>query len=163
MDERDTRPSLSRSAIDALKAELEDLKSHGRRSLAERLLRAREHGDVSDNAEFETAKQEQSMLETRISRIEGLLREAVVREVPADASTVTPGVIVTVRDADSQDFEDSYLVADSVERITGVRVLSPGSPLGQALLGKRVGDKVTYQAPGGTFTYEVVALEAHTG
>lgn len=160
MEERD-RPSLSRTAIDALQAELDDLKTEGRRKIADRLQRARDHGDISDNAEFETAKQESSMLEGRIAKLQQLLRQAVVREVPADASTVSPGVVVTVRDAESPDYEDSYLVADSVERITGVRVLSPGSPLGQALLGKRVGDRVTYDAPGGTFTYEVVALRPH--
>jgi transcription elongation factor GreA len=158
-----SKTALSRTAIEALRAELDELRTEGRTKLARRLLEAREHGDVSDNAEFESAKQEQSLLEGRIAKLEDLLRNAVVREVPADASTVTPGVVVTVRDADDPDLEDSYLVAESEERVIGVRVLSPGSPLGQALLGKRVGDKVTYQAPGGTFTYEVIALRPHAG
>ncbi len=69
------------------------------------------------------------------------------------------GVRVTVRDTSDPDFQDSFVVAESEERVTGARVLSPKSPLGQALMGKRVGDTVTYEAPGGRFTYEIVSLE----
>jgi transcription elongation factor GreA len=162
MEESD-RPVLSQSAIDALRVEMENLKTDGRQKMSERLLAARELGDISENSEYESAKQDQAMLEGRIAKLESLLKHAVVRETPADASSVTPGVVVTVRDAEAQDYEDSYLVAESEERITGVRVLSPNSPLGQALLGKRVGDRVTYQAPGGTFTYEILSLQPHTG
>lgn len=162
MDETD-RPVLSRAAIDALRTELDDLASSGRQKMSERLLAARELGDVSDNAEYESAKQDQAMLEGRIRKLQTILKHALVRQTPADASSVGPGVVVTVRDAETPDYEDSYLVAESEERVTGVRVLSPGSPLGQALLGKRVGDRVTYQAPGGTFTYEIVSLQPHTG
>ena len=157
------RPVLSRSAIDALRVELEQLKTEGRRRMSERLLAARELGDVTDNAEFESAKQDQALLEGRIAKLETLLKHALVRETPADASAVAPGVVVTVRDADSPEFEDSFLVAESEERVTGVRVLSPNSPLGQALIGRRVGDRVTYEAPGGTFTYEIVSLQPHDG
>ncbi len=153
------QPILSRQAIDALHAELEDLKTEGRRKMSERLLQARELGDVSDNAEFESAKQDQALLEGRIAKLEDLLRKAIVRDTPADASAVGPGVVVTIRDTADPDFEDSYILAESEERVTGARVLSPKSPLGRALLGKVIGDKVTYEAPGGTFTYEVVALE----
>src|SRR5687767_8743614 len=99
MEHEHERPALSQATIDALKAELEELTGEGRRKLSERLLNAREHGDISENSEFETAKNDQSMLETRISKIRSLLREAVVREAPTNATTVTPGVIVTVRDA----------------------------------------------------------------
>lgn len=158
MDNMD-RPVLSQSAIDALRAELEDMKTTGREKMSERLLAARELGDISENSEYESAKQDQAFLEGRIARLENLLKRAQVRETPTDASAVAPGIVVTVRDVDTPDFEDSYLVAESEERVTGVRVLSPGSPLGQALLGKRVGERVTYQAPGGTFTYEVVSLK----
>ena len=71
--------------------------------------------------------------------------------------------MVTIRDCTEEDVQDSFVVAESEERVTGARVLSPRSPLGQALLGKRVGDRVTYDAPGGTFTYEIVSLQAHQG
>lgn len=162
MEELD-RPVLSRSAIDALRAELEQLKTQGRRSMGERLLRARELGDISENSEFESAKHDQALLEGRIMHLESLLRQAVAREAPPDASKVVPGVVVTVKDTGDPTFEDSYLVAESEERITGVRVLSPNSPLGQALLGKRLGERVTYEAPGGTFTFEIVGLQPYNG
>jgi transcription elongation factor GreA len=153
------RAVLSQEALDALKAELEELKTAGREKMSAQLRQARELGDVTDNAAFETAKQDQALLEGRIARLEDVLKNAVVREASTDASRVSPGVKVTVRDTKDPSYEDAFLIAESEERITGARVLSPRSPLGQALLGKRVGDTVTYEAPGGTFTYEVVSLE----
>ena len=156
--ETEDRPVLSRSALDALREELDHLKEDGRRQMSERLLAARELGDVSENSEFESAKQDQAILEGRIAKLENLLKTALVRETPADASSVAPGVVVTVRDTKDPSLEDSYLIAESEERVTGARVLSPKSPLGRALLGKQIGDVATYSAPGGEFTYEVVAL-----
>lgn len=158
MDEPE-RPVLSLSAVEALRSELADLKTDGRRRISERLRAARELGDITDNAAFESAKHDQALLEGRIAKLEVLLREAVVREEPADASVVATGVVVTIRDAGDPNFEDSFVVAEPEERVTGARVLSPKSPLGQALMGKRVGDSVTYEAPGGKFTYEIVSLE----
>jgi transcription elongation factor GreA len=155
----DERAVLSQEALDALKAELEELKTKGRERMSAQLRQARELGDVTDNAAFETAKQDQALLEGRIARLEDVLKNAVVRESTGHSSTVSPGVKVTVRDTKDPSYEDAFLIAESEERITGARVLSPRSPLGQALLGKRVGDTVTYEAPGGTFTYEVVSLE----
>lgn len=160
MDDPD-RPVLSRSALDALRAELEDLKVNGRQQMGARLKHARELGDVSDNAAFESAKQDQAMMEGRIADLERIVKEAVVRQGPADASNVAVGVIVTVRDT-NEGSEDSFVIAESAERASGARVLSPRTPLGRALLGKTIGDQVTYQAPGGTFTYEIVSLEAAT-
>lgn len=153
------RPVLSRSALDALRNELDGLKTDGRKLMSERLKAARELGDITDNAAFESAKHDQALLEGRIAKLEVLLKEAVVRDRPADASVVASGVLVTVRDAADPSFEDSFVVAESEERVTGARVLSPKSPLGQALMGKGVGETVTYEAPGGRFTYEIVSLE----
>jgi len=160
MVEDTERPVLSAGALEALRAELEELKTSGRDKLSEQLRHARELGDVTDNAAFETAKHDQALLEGRIARLEQVLKEAVVRQAPVDASVVAQGIQVTVRDTDDPSIEDSFVVAESEERVTGARVLSPRSPLGQALLGKRVGDTVTYEAPGGKFTYEIVSLEA---
>ena len=158
MDEVE-RPVLSQPAIDALRIELDELKGNGRQKMSERLKAARELGDITDNAAFESAKHDQGMLEGRIAKLEQLLKEAVVRDTPADASVVGSGVLVTVRDPGDPSFQDSFVVAESEERVTGARVLSPKSPLGQALMGRRVGDTVTYEAPGGTFAYEIVSLE----
>lgn len=153
------RPTLSRDALEALRAELEELKTTGRDKISEQLRIARDLGDVTDNAAFESAKHDQALLEGRILRLEELVRNAVVRDLPANTTAVGPGVVVTVRDTNDPSVEDSFILAEPEERITGARVLSPRSPLGQALLGKCVGDRVTYAAPGGTFTYEIVSLE----
>ncbi len=149
---------LSATAIDALKAELEELKTTGRERITAQIRQARDLGDITDNAAYETAKQDQAMLEGRIARLEALMKNAVVREAPTYSDVVTPGIVVTVRDIDDSSVQDSFMLAEPEERVTGARVLSPRSPLGQALLGKKVGDRVTYEAPGGTFTYEVVSL-----
>lgn len=126
--------------------------------MSERLLAARELGDISENSEFESAKQDQAMLEGRIAEIRNILKTASVREAPTDTSHVTLGLIVTVRDVNDPSYEDTFMVAEAEERITGARVLSPQSPLGQALLNKKIGDHVTYAAPGGEFTFEIVKL-----
>ncbi len=153
------RPTLSRPALEALQAELEELRTNGRQKMSARLLEARELGDVSDNAAFETAKHDQALLEGRIARLEKICKDAIVRDEPVQSSVVVSGMTITVRDASDPSIEDSFVVAESEERVTGARVLSPKSPLGQALLGKRVGDQVTYEAPGGKFTYEIVELK----
>jgi transcription elongation factor GreA len=154
------RAVLSQEALDALRAELEELKTVGRERMSAQLRQARELGDVTDNAAFETAKQDQALLEGRIARLEEVLKNAVVREATSDVSKVVAGIKVRVRDTNDPSYEDAFLIAESEERITGARVLSPRSPLGQALLGKKVGDTVTYEAPGGTFTFEVIGLES---
>lgn len=153
------RPVLSKEALEQLTAELGRLKTDGRLKISEQLRTAKELGDISDNAAYETAKQDQAMLEGRIAKLESLLKDAVVRQSPSDAKVVESGVKVTVKDVQDPSVEDSFVIAESEERITGARVLSPRSPLGQALLGKRVGDQITYDAPGGTFTCEVISLE----
>jgi transcription elongation factor GreA len=153
------QPVLSAEAIEALRIELDELKTSGRERITHQIRQARDLGDITDNAAYETAKQDQAMLEGRIARIEHLLKNAVVRESGGAIDVVSPGLVVTVRDVEDMSIQDSFMLAEPEERVTGARVLSPRSPLGQALLGARVGDKVTYEAPGGTFTYEVVGLE----
>jgi transcription elongation factor GreA len=159
MDVTGEQPVLSAEAIQALQVELEELKSNGRDKMTAQIRQARELGDVSDNAAYETAKQDQAMLEGRIARLEDVLKNAVVREASGPSDIVSPGLVVTVRDVEDANIVDSFVLAEPEERVTGARVLSPRSPLGQALLDHKVGDRVTYEAPGGTFTYEVVAIE----
>lgn len=153
------QPVLSSEALEALKIELEELKGNGREKITDQIRQARDLGDITDNAAYETAKQDQAMLEGRIARLEELTKNAVVREASTASDTVSPGLIVTVRDVEDPNITDSFMLAEPEERVTGARVLSPRSPLGQALLHHKIGDRVTYEAPGGTFTYEVVGLE----
>lgn len=154
------QPILSADALEALNKELEELKTVGRPKNIEQIRQARELGDVTDNAAYETAKQDQALLEGRIARLEDLVKTAVVRVGKVVSDVVTNGIVVTVRDVDDPAVEDSFMIAEPEERVTGARVLSPRSPLGVALMDKKVGDRVTFEAPGGTFTYEIVSLES---
>ncbi len=152
---------LTRDAYERLRGELEQLKTEGRERIAERLLHARELGDIRENAEFDAAKNEQGLMEARIRELERLLRDPDIVEHASAAEVVEAGTLVTVRAVDDADDEETYLVAASKEeRAPGVRTVSVESPLGRALVGRRVGERVTYEAPGGRFEYEIVRLDA---
>jgi transcription elongation factor GreA len=151
---------LTLDAYVRMRKQLEELKTTGRTNMAERLLRAREHGDIRENAEYDTAKNEQGLMEARIRDLERKLSDPeIVEAIRGDS--VSPGCLVTVRATEDSEPEDEvYLVAHSAEeRAPGVRTVTETSPLGQALLGSRVGDQVSYEAPGGRFTYQVLGFE----
>jgi transcription elongation factor GreA len=96
-------------------------------------------------------------MEARIRELERLLKDPDIIESSSDAEEAGPGQLVTVRGEDGE--EDTYLLAATKEeRLEGVRTVSVDSPLGRALAGRRVGDRAEYQAPGGTFSLEIVAL-----
>lgn len=156
---------LTKQAYERLRAELQELVDEGRPRIAERLLRAREHGDIRENADYDAAKDEQGLMEARIRELQRLLKDPDILEGPAMADQAGPGVLVTLRPLDEDDPEDELylLAATKEERAPAARTVSVSSPLGQALVGRRVGDRVSYEAPGGTFRYEVVALEPHAG
>ena len=152
---------LTREAFERLRQELEELTTEGRRLVAERLLRAREHGDIRENAEYDAAKDEQGLMEARIRTLQRMLKDPDIVAAPTEADVAGPGILATLRPLDEdQPEEELYLLAATKEeRAPGARTVSVSSPLGQALVGRRVGDRITYQAPGGLFAYEVVALE----
>jgi transcription elongation factor GreA len=154
----------SRLTLDAyvrLRKELEQLETEGRTHMAERLLHARELGDIRENAEYDAAKNEQGLMEARIRELKHKLSDPDIMEA-ADTEEVAAGTLVTLLPQEDEPETETYLVAHSAEeRAPGVRTITVSSPLGSALLGKRVGDQVSYEAPGGTFSYEVVALEPH--
>jgi transcription elongation factor GreA len=158
----DEQQILSRAAFERLKAELEELTTEGRKAIAERLLRARELGDLSENAEYDETKNQQGLMESRIRYLERILKHAIVQDAPVDSDTVVPGVLVTVRDDDGD--ESTYLFAASAqEKAKGARTVTSASPLGASLAGKSVGDKASYQAPGGEFTVEIAKIEPWSG
>jgi transcription elongation factor GreA len=145
---------LTPAAHRQLEDELARLTTEGRRHVEERLAEARSHGDIRENADYEAAKQEQGLMEARIRRIQHLLKTAEVRAAES-VDMVEIGSLVTVR----EDGEESeYLVATPENRVPGYHLASPQGPLGRALLGARPGDHVEYQAPGGTFSVEVLAV-----
>jgi transcription elongation factor GreA len=153
---------LTLDAYVRLRKELEQLRMEGRTEMSERLLRAREHGDIRENAEYDAAKNEQALMESRIRDLEFKLKDPDIIEA-VDGDEVGPGSLVTLRPTDEDEpEEETYLMALSAEeRAPGVRTVTTSSPLGAVLLGRRVGDRVTYEAPGGTFTYQVVSLEPY--
>jgi transcription elongation factor GreA len=156
---------LTLDAYTRLKAELDELKMEGRTKIAERLLHARELGDISENAEYDAAKNEQGLMEARIRNLERMLRDPEIVEAPTESDTVSPGMLVTVRALDEDDPDDEvYLLADSAEeRAPGARTITTTSPLGSALVGAAPGDEVAYQAPGGSFRYKVVEFRPAAG
>ncbi|MGH2828941.1 MAG: GreA/GreB family elongation factor [Actinomycetota bacterium] len=158
-------PILSQAALDRLKEEFEQLATDGRKEMSERLLRARELGDISENAEYDQTKNDQAHLEARIRYLEWTIKHAVVQEGPIQTDAVSPGMIVTLRTAGAPDSDDErYLLALSKEeRAQGMRTITTSSPLGQAILGKTKGDEVAYEAPGGTFRYVVAGFEPWDG
>ena len=154
---------LTLDAYVRTRKELEHLKSEGRKQMGQRLLHARELGDIRENAEYDAAKNEQGLMEARIRELEHMLKDPEIIEV-GETDEVGPGILVQLRPLDDGADEDveTYLVALSrEEKAPGVRTVTSDSPLGSVLLGKRVGDRVTYEAPGGTFAYEVVGFEPH--
>jgi transcription elongation factor GreA len=157
--------ALTLDAYTRLKGELEELTTAGRKHIAERLKLAREHGDIRENAEYDAAKNEQALMESRIRKIERMLRDPDIVEAPSESNAVSAGMLVTVRPLDEDDPEDeTYLLADSAEeRASGVRTITTTSPLGQALLGARLEQEVAYQAPGGTYRYVVTGFRPNGG
>lgn len=158
-------PVLSPAALDRLKEEHEQLTTDGRRDISERLLRARELGDLSENAEYDQTKNDQAQMEARIRYLEWTIKNAIVQEGPISTDSVGPGMVVTLRSLDDAGEEpEQYLLAQSKEeRAKGMRTITTVSPLGQALMGSGKGDHISYDAPGGTFRYEVVGYEPWDG
>jgi transcription elongation factor GreA len=145
---------LSQSAYDRLKAEHTDLTTRGRIDIARKIETARELGDLSENGDYHAAKEEQGKMEGRIMHLAHILDNARIVE-GTEADTVAAGSIVTIRYADDDEVE-RYLVGSIEERRDDASVVSPGSPLGQALMGHRPGDTVEYEAPGGTLKVSIV-------
>jgi transcription elongation factor GreA len=150
---------LTRNAYERLRAELDRLRTEGRQEMAARLQRAREHGDIRENAEYDAAKDAQGLMEARIRDLERLLKDPDIVEGPVPADQALPGVLVTVRIEEDQEEETYLLAASKEERIDGLRTVTADSPLGSALLGRKVGERISYQAPGGTFACQIVRLE----
>ena len=151
---------LSQAAYDRLQAELEDLQTRGRVDIAGTIQRARELGDLSENADYHAAREDQGRMEARIRQLQAILDSAVIVEKTGeDGDRVAAGSVVTLRAPGDDDLE-RFLVGSIEERRDDLTVVSPSSPLGSALLGKAVGERVSYQAPGGTLEFEIVDVDA---
>jgi transcription elongation factor GreA len=150
---------LSQEAYERLQAELEDLTTRGRVEIAQTIEIARELGDLKENADYHAARDDQGRMEARIRQLQSLIDNAVIVDSSQTSDTVAAGSIVALR-YEGDDDVDRFLVGSIEERRSDVAVVSPASPLGQALLGHRKGDVVSYQAPGGNLKVEIVDIEA---
>ncbi|MCL5735359.1 MAG: transcription elongation factor GreA, partial [Actinobacteria bacterium] len=129
-----------------------------REEVAERIRQAREFGDITENSEYDDAKNEQAMLEHRISLIQEKLRRArVIRESDIDTEKVSVGSTVTLRDVKGGEIR-IYTLVGSAEADPARARLSNESPVGQAIIGKKVGDTVTVPVPAGSLSYEILAI-----
>jgi transcription elongation factor GreA len=151
---------LSRAAFERLKAEHDDLTTRGRIEIAQAIEKARELGDLSENGDYHAAKDQQGWMEARIRELEKILKHVeVVDEV--SIGEVAPGTVVTILyEGDDEDGAERYLVGHIEERHDELDVISPGSPLGAALLGHRPDEWVEFEAPNGTLKVKIVAVEA---
>lgn len=149
---------LTQDTYERLNAELEDLRTRGRVEIARAIEAARHLGDLSENGDYHAAKDTQGKMEARIRQLEGMLEGATVIDSSAgETGEVTTGAVVSLRYTGDDDVE-RYLIGSIEERREGVSVISPASPLGQALIGHKVGDTVAYDAPTGTLEVEVVEV-----
>src|SRR4051812_34027287 len=153
-----TETHLSREAFERLQAELDDLTTRGRVEVAQRIEAARALGDLSENGDYHAAKDDQGKMEARIRQIDALLRNvSIVEAAPAEGGVIVTGSVVGLRYEGDDDVE-KYLIGSIEERREGLSVVSPGSPLGKALLGHQAGESVSYEAPSGTLKVEIVEV-----
>jgi transcription elongation factor GreA len=151
---------LTPAAKTRLEEELSGLLTDGRAEIEARIAEARSHGDLRENADYDAAKNDQGMMEARIRQIRHILDTAEVRE-SVSTETVEIGSVVTVTDDDGDEME--YFVAPPENKVPGMLLASPSSPLGASLLGASVGDTVAYEAPGGTFEVTIASVRPYEG
>ncbi len=151
---------VTQEAYDRLKQELEHLAGDVRADITAKIAAARDEGDLKENGGYHAAREEQGKTEARIRQLEDMLRRAEVGDKPADDGIVENGMIVTVRfkgDSDTEQFLLGSRELLSMDSSVEIDVYSPTSPLGAAVLDKKKGDSVTYEAPNGKdITVEIV-------
>ena len=142
---------LTQDAFDRLTEELAYLKTEGRRVVTAKIAQAREEGDLSENGGYHAAREEQGHQEARIRQLTAMLENAQVGEAPAGSDEVSPGVQVPIYYDDDPDDTDTFLLGSrelmNLDDSVDTEVFSPQSPLGAAILGRKVGETVTYKAP----------------
>lgn len=148
---------LTKERRDAIAVEVKQLKSEGRKAVAERLKQAKDLGDLSENSEYQEAREEQSRLEARINELEDILRNsAIIVKKESNGGTVHIGSVIKVKKGTHT---VSYTIVGSNEAKPLQGLISNESPIGKALLGKKVGDVVQVNAPSGIVKYEIVEIE----
>lgn len=150
------KPSyVSREGLEKLRQELDAMTNVRRAEVAARIHDAKQHGDLSENAEYEDAKNEQAFVEGRIQSLELVIKNAIVIDERHSTDHVAIGSTVLV---ESDDGEETYTIVGSTEASPGEGRISNESPVGRALLGRKKGDKVKVTVPAGSFTYKIVTI-----
>ena len=153
------RTILTYTGLRALEAELEELKVVRRKEVAQKIKEAREQGDLSENAEYDAAKDEQRDIEARIEEIEKILKNAdVVDEEEVDLDKISVGCTVLLYDVEFEE-EVEYKIVGSTEANSLSGKISNESPLGKALLGHGVGDEIVVEAQAGNMEYKVLKID----
>lgn len=153
----DTHEYLTKEKYNELTKELEHLKAVGRREVAESLEYAKSLGDLSENAEYQEARENQANIEDRIKRLEMMLQSAVIVKMH-HTEAVDIGSTVSLQKEGSKE-KATYKIVGSEEADLAQHKLSINSPLGQALLGKKKGESLTAKTPGGAVAYAVLHIE----
>jgi transcription elongation factor GreA len=156
-DRMEDRPVLlTKDGLRQLEEELDQLVRVRRGEVAERIRQARDFGDISENAEYTEAKNEQSLVEGRIQTLEAMIRNAVlIEDAPREPGVVGVGAKVTV---DAGDGEESYAIVGAAEADPLKGRISNESPLGRALMGHRAGEEVEWTSPSGTSMVRILAV-----
>ena len=150
---------LTYEGLKKYEEELQDLKVVKRREVAQKIKEAREQGDLSENAEYDAAKDEQRDIEARIEELEKILKNAeVVDEDEVDLGRINIGCKVKILDIEYND-ELEYKIVGSTEANSLKGKISNESPVGKALIGTQVGDVITVETPAGTFQYKVLEIQ----
>ena len=148
---------LTPAGLKKLQDELEHLKTDGRTEIAEKIRVARGYGDLSENSEYDEAKNEQAKIEARIVELEKTLENVQIIEDDVATDAVTVGVTVTVLDVE-YDEELTYRVVGSAEADPINGLISDDSPVGRALLGAKIGDEVIAEAPAGELKFKILSI-----
>ncbi|MGM0471472.1 MAG: transcription elongation factor GreA [Bacillota bacterium] len=150
---------LTKEGLENLEEELTYLRGTKRREVAQRIKEALEFGDISENSEYDDAKNEQAFVEGRIKEIEQMLNNAeVIKEEDVNTTEVNVGTTVTIKDLDT-DEEFEYKIVGTTESDPSDNKISNASPVGKALLGHKVGEEVEIEAPAGKIVYKILAIK----
>lgn len=153
---------LTQEAYDRLKAELDQLLNVERQAIAKKIQEAREEGDLKENGGYHAAKDQQGTIEARIARLNQILANSVVGEAPASSDTVAQGMVITIELGDKK--MEFLLGSAEMAENTDLTVYSPDSPMGNAIMGAKIGDTVSYTAPTGkVLTVKIVAVTHFEG
>jgi transcription elongation factor GreA len=156
---------LTQEAYDKLRGELEHLSGPGRADVTAKIAAARDEGDLKENGGYHAAREEQGKQEARIRQLTDMLRRAEVGDAPTNTDEVAPGTQVTIAfDGDESDTDTFVLGSRELlgldDSVDATNVYSPQSPLGAAIMGKKIGDAVSYVAPNGkSINVTVVKVE----